>query len=66
MQRVAAVGLFVTLTVCALLLVAGHGWWAGATFWSLDADHGLNTGDVPVIASWGVGSVACWLLWSSA
>jgi hypothetical protein len=63
MQRILAVGFFLTLSILALLLIAGHGPWAGETIWTLDDSHGLNTGDVPVLALWGFGMVSCGVLW---
>lgn len=41
------------------LLLAGHGPFAGRTIWRLDTSHGLNAGDLPVLALWLVGSVCC-------
>ncbi|KQP65671.1 hypothetical protein ASF47_07950 [Nocardioides sp. Leaf285] len=63
-RRLLAVGFFLALTVLALLLLAGHGPWAGESFWAFDESHGLNTGDVPVLAIWGMGVVGCVLLWT--
>lgn len=40
------------LTVATVLLVAGHGPWAGPRLIPLSADHGLNLGDVPVLLAW--------------
>lgn len=50
------------LTALTLMLLAGHGPWSGRTLWQVTPNHGLNTGDVPVLAFWGVGMLACLLL----
>ena len=50
------------ITVLAVLLIAGHGPWAGPTLVALSARHGLNVGDVPVLGLWLVGLGACVLL----
>ena len=55
------VGLALVLSVLTLLLIAGHGPWAGEAIpgLTLSADHGLNTGDLPVLALWVVGMLGC-------
>ena len=50
------------ITALTLMLLAGHGPWSGRTVWQVTPNHGLNTGDVPVLAFWGVGMLACLLL----
>ncbi|MCD4533723.1 hypothetical protein LRP67_06480 [Nocardioides sp. cx-169] len=50
------------LSRLTLLLLAGHGPWAGSTLVAFDQTHGLNTGDVPVLALWVIGVSACWFL----
>lgn len=50
------------VTALTLLLLAGHGPWSGRIVWQATPDHGLNTGDVPVLVFWGVGMLACLLL----
>lgn len=50
------------ITALTLLLLAGHGPWSGRIVWQATPNHGLNTGDVPVLAFWGVGMLACLLL----
>lgn len=44
-----------------LLLIAGHGPWAGPVILTVTADHGLNVGDIPVLLVWGV---VMWLLFT--
>ena len=51
--------LFGTLSALTLLLLAGHGPWAGHVLWALDPAHGLNTGDLPVLGLWAIGSLCC-------
>lgn len=53
----------VAITVLTVLLVAGHGPWAGGPLIGLGSDHGLNVGDVPVVAAWAAGMAACVTLW---
>lgn len=47
------------MTMLMVLLVAGHGPWAGPPLWQLRPGHGINLGDLPVFASWAVGLLAC-------
>lgn len=51
------------LTVLTLLLLAGHGPWAGPVVWGWSASHGLNFGDLPVLAAYGIGLGCCTWLW---
>ena len=44
------------LSALTLLLLAGHGPWSGDTIWRLDENHGLNSGDVPVLGMWAIGA----------
>lgn len=46
------------LSLLAVLLLVGHGPWAGPRLVRLTGSHGLNVGDVPVLAAWGVGIAA--------
>ena len=39
------------ITVLTILLIAGHGPWAGHEIIRISANHGVNDGDVPVIAA---------------
>jgi hypothetical protein len=55
--------LAVIVTGLALALVAGHGPWAGRELIDISPTHGINEGDVPVLAAWLVGMLACVLLW---
>jgi hypothetical protein len=48
----------VALSALALLLIAGHGPWAGPTLIDVSQGHGLNVGDVPVLGAWVAGLVA--------
>ena len=47
------------LTVLTLLLLAGHGPWAGRTVIAFGPRHGLNSGDVPVLFLWAAGMGCC-------
>ncbi|WP_127479630.1 hypothetical protein [Nocardioides pantholopis] len=47
------------MTMLMVLLVAGHGPWAGEVVWRLSPGRGVNAGDLPVFASWVVGMLAC-------
>ena len=57
--RAVVVLLGLVLSVLTLLLIAGHGPWAGSTLVAFDDSHGLNTGDVPVLVLWVVGMAGC-------
>ena len=60
MRRSLTVGLLLgILSILTLLLLAGHGPWAGHTIWRLDEERGLNSGDVPVLGLWACGSLLC-------
>lgn len=62
-RRAVVVGVAVALTLLTVLLLAGHGPWAGRPLLTLSSDHGLNTGDVPVLVLWALGLLGCgWLL----
>lgn len=64
MRRAVVLLLAGVLTVLTLLLLAGHGPWAGETLWAVNGTtHGLNDGDVPVLLAWAVGMGACAYLW---
>ncbi|GAA4673106.1 hypothetical protein [Nocardioides nanhaiensis] len=64
MRRPVVLLLAGVLTVLTLLLLAGHGPWAGETLWAINGTtHGLNDGDVPVLVAWAVGMAACAYLW---
>lgn len=64
MRRAVLLLLAGVLTVLTLLLLAGHGPWAGETLWTINGtSHGLNDGDVPVLLTWAVGMGACAYLW---
>ena len=51
------------LTLLMLLLIAGHGPWAGHELFKVSGNHGVNDGDVPVIAAWLLGLLCCWRVW---
>ena len=51
------------LTVLMILLVEGHGPWAGHEILEFSPDHGVNDGDVPIVAAWLLGLLCCWRLW---
>lgn len=57
--RAIAILLALVISVLALLLLAGHGPWAGRTLIELGGRHGLNTGDIPVLLLWAVGMGGC-------
>lgn len=65
MGRVVVVALVCVLTLLTVLLLAGHGPWAGPVVWELSTHHGLNRGDLPVLAAYGVGLGCCARLWRS-
>lgn len=63
MRRGVVVLLAGVLTMLTLLLLAGHGPWAGPVMWEWSTSHGLNVGDLPVLAAYGVGCGCCAWLW---
>ena len=66
-MRSGVVGLLAgVLTLLTLLLLAGHGPWAGPVIWALSPYHGLNVGDLPVIGAYVIGLGCCVWLWRSA
>ena len=54
-----AVLLALVVSVLTVLLLAGHGPWAGETMLDFGGGHGLNTGDIPVLLLWVVGMAGC-------
>ena len=65
-RRLIAIGFYLVTSTLCVLLIAGHGPWAGETLWEISLSHGLNTGDLPVLAMWGASLWMCWLLWRDA
>jgi hypothetical protein len=63
LARLCVLLLAVATTVFALLLVAGHSQFAGHVLISVSPDHGLDSGDVPVLALWLVCMACCAVLW---
>lgn len=59
-----AVLLALVISLLTLLLLAGHGPWAGHTIVDFGGLHGLNTGDIPVLLLWAVGMAGCGYLMS--
>lgn len=53
----------VVLAGLTLLLLAGHGPWAGPKVISLTYNHGVNEGDIPVLIAWAVGTGCLGWLW---
>lgn len=62
-RRAVIVLVLAVLTGFALLLLAGHGPFAGPNVVAVSDDHGLNLGDLPVLAGWAVGACCCGWLW---
>ncbi|NHC23852.1 hypothetical protein G6553_11795 [Nocardioides sp. IC4_145] len=61
--RLLAIVLAEVVSILCVLLIAGHGPWAGPVLLGLSEDHGLNAGDVPVLGLWLLGLAACAGLW---
>lgn len=61
--RLLAIVLAEVVSILAVLLIAGHGPWAGPVLVAFSEDHGLNVGDVPVLLLWAAGLAACAALW---
>lgn len=62
MRRVLALLVAAVLTTLMVLLIAGHGPWAGEVIWEVSSTHGLNSGDLPVLGLWLLGMGAAALL----
>ncbi|MCD4526917.1 hypothetical protein [Nocardioides sp. cx-173] len=58
-DRAVVVLLALVISALALLLVAGHGPWAGRQIFAFDVYHGINTGDVPVLLMWAASMCGC-------
>lgn len=58
-RRAVVIGLALVLSILTLLLIAGHGPWAGRTLFEVNNRHGLNTGDIPVLVLWLGGMLGC-------
>lgn len=64
MRRADVVMVAVVTTALTLMLLAGHGPWAGRPILTIRAgSHGLNAGDVPVLVLWAAAMVGCARLW---
>lgn len=55
--------LLIVLSALTFALIAGHGPWAGEEVVAVTRDHGLNSGDIPILAFWLVGVLCCLGLW---
>lgn len=53
------------LSVLAIALVSGHHPWDGPELLRVTGTHGVNLGDLLVVAAWVAGAGLCWRLWSS-
>ncbi|ANH38234.1 hypothetical protein I601_1803 [Nocardioides dokdonensis FR1436] len=62
-RRLIAIAVYLVTSVLALLLIAGHGPWAGRVLFRVSESHGFNTGDVPVILLWAAAMACCAALW---
>ncbi|WP_182524750.1 hypothetical protein [Nocardioides dongkuii] len=62
MRSLLVLGVMTALTSLMLLLIAGHGPWAGEPLWQVSDSHGINTGDIPVLVIWAAGMLAAGLL----
>jgi hypothetical protein len=62
LRRAVVVLLALIMNVFVFLVLAGHSRWAGHRIYRLNASHGLNSGDVPVLVLWVVGMGCCWWL----
>ena len=47
----------------ALGAMAGHHAWTGPELFPVSGSHGVNVGDLPVMAGWAAGVYSCWRLW---
>lgn len=65
-NRILVAGLAGLLSFFALTLMYGDGPGSGEVVWAPAAEHGVNTGDVPIIVLWAVGLVACGVLFRRA
>ncbi|MDN4163323.1 hypothetical protein [Nocardioides abyssi] len=61
--RLLAVVLAEVVSILSVLLIAGHGPWAGPLLLKVSENHGLNVGDVPVLVLWVAGLAASVELW---
>lgn len=61
--RLLAIILAEVVSIFSVLLIAGHGPWAGPLLLKVSENHGLNVGDVPVLVLWVAGLAACVSLW---
>jgi len=62
-DRVYIVLVMIVLTGLTLASIAGHGPWAGDELVAVSERHGLNDGDIPILAAWAMGAACCWRLW---
>ena len=62
LNRILVVGLAGLISSFALTLMYGDGPGSGKVIWAPAAQHGVNTGDLPIIAAWALGLVVCVVL----
>ena len=65
-ERVFVGLLALALSVLSLALVGTTRSWQGHTLLGFGDGHGIDTGDLPVVAIWVVGMGACTVLWRRA
>ncbi|WP_127131059.1 hypothetical protein [Georgenia sp. SYP-B2076] len=63
LRRLVAVVVVGAATAVALLLLAGHHRWAGPVILEVSGSHGLNAGDLPVLAAWAAVALWGWRVW---
>ena len=61
-MRLIAIALAWITSVLTMLLVAGHGPWAGRPLIGFGG-HGVHSGDIPVVLLWAAAMYCCWVLW---
>ena len=62
-MRLVSIVLGEIVTIMTVLLIAGHGSWAGRVLISVGDTHGLHAGDLPVLVMWASAMVSCVWLW---
>jgi hypothetical protein len=60
--RFETIVIVIVLTAFAILLIAGHSWWSGEELLRLSTSHGINSGDLVILAAWATGVGAAWRL----
>jgi hypothetical protein len=63
LERLCLLLLGLVITGLSMRSAVGHDPLSGRALFAITPSHGIDTGDLPVIAAWLLGMICCGLLW---